>query len=305
MTQSKTLCLTAGLMTDRSPLLVFDAKAMGLSHVGGVVAQECWYGPNDQYAFMDVATSDSIDHDPAPIVEAAYLQLFAKAKAQGFAHALRLWQFIPAINRGEGDQERYRRFCVGRAKALDALGLADDQMCAATAIGCQDETFRLIGLFGHQPGKPIENPRQISAWQYPREYGPVSPAFARATLISLNGQDTTQGSGLMVSGTAAVVGHASTYPNDVLAQTEEAMVNVETVLAEAKALLNTRDARIDEHSYVRAYVRHQRDIGQVVDVLNERWSDANTMVLLGDICRSELLVEIEAWHRFLPATEST
>lgn len=277
-------------------LASFDAASMGLVHLGGVVNQERWHGPSDQFSFLDIKFNDPIDQDPAPVVEQAYLALFSQAREQGFPCALRIWQFIPGINEGLGDQERYRRFCVGRAEALSQLNLADHQMCAATAIGCHDESFRLVGLFGRIPGESIENPRQVSAWQYPRVYGPASPAFARATTVSLNGRDSAGGKGLMVSGTAAVVGHASAHPNDVSLQTKEAIANVEAVLSEAVPIEKGPQRQLGPNSYARAYVRHEKDADAVQGIIQSHWPPVQVMILLGDICRSDLLVEIELWH---------
>lgn len=300
MTQPSILHVKADASAGADTLASFDAASMGLMDLGGVVHHECWCGPSDQFSFVDIKLNDPIDQDPAPVVEKAYLALFSQAKEQGFPSALRIWQFIPGINEGSGDQERYRRFCVGRAEALRQLNLADHQMCAATAIGCHDETFRLVGLFGRIAGESIENPRQVSAWQYPREYGPVSPAFARATTVSLNGRDSASGLGLMVSGTAAVVGHASAHPNDVSSQTQEAITNVETVLSEAVPGEKNPQRELGANSHVRAYVRHETDADAVQEIIRSRWPDVQVMMLLGDICRSDLLVEIELWHPLLP-----
>ncbi len=296
MTQPSLLHVKANACADADTLASFDAASMGLIDLGGVVHQECWCGPSDQFSFVDIRLNDPIDQDPAPVVEEAYLALFSQAKEQGFPSALRIWQFIPGINEGSGDQERYRRFCVGRAEALRQLNLADHQMCAATAIGCHDETFRLVGLFGRIAGESIENPRQVSAWQYPREYGPVSPAFARATIASLNGRDASDGLGLMISGTAAVVGHASAHPNDVLAQTEEAMINVERILEEASATSSGGFLDWGQHTMVRVYLRNPNDWDSVCAAIHHRWPAVQLMGVQGDICRRELLVELEAWH---------
>jgi len=296
MAESPILHIKPNASIDEGALAIFDASSMGLVALDGAVNRELWCGPSDQFSFIDIQLDDPIDQDPAPVVEQAYLALFSQAKKQGFSSALRIWQFIPGINEGSGDHERYRRFCVGRAKALEVLQLPEDQMCAATAIGCYDETFRLVGLFGRIPGESIENPRQVSAWQYPREYGPVSPAFARATTVSLNGRDSKGGLGLMVSGTAAVVGHVSAHPNDVSLQTQETITNVEAVLSEVMSAGNHPQHQLGANSYARAYVRHEKDADAVLEMIQSRWPHVQVMMLLGDICRSDLMVEIELWR---------
>jgi hypothetical protein len=41
----------------------------------------------------------------------------------------------------------------------------------------------VIALCSRAPAIALENPRQTPAWQYPREYGPVSPGFSRGALL--------------------------------------------------------------------------------------------------------------------------
>lgn len=295
MSESISLALRHNTPVNDDDLAYFDAQALGLECLGGDVVCEQWAATAGSFGMVSITQADPPQADPASGVEQAYLELAQKAQSLGFDHWLRIWQFIPAINQGRGDDERYRRFCVGRARALALLGLSDQRMCAATAIGCHDDQFRLFALVGKHPGRSIENPRQISAWQYPRQYGPVSPAFARATALSLNANNDAQ-VGLLISGTASVVGHASQHVDDVVAQTKEAMNNVEAVIAEAERAYNRPMGSVGQDTHVRAYVRQTTDGEAVLDTLRERWPNTPVMGLRGDICRPELLVEIEAWH---------
>lgn len=295
MSESISLALRHNTPVNDDDLAHFDAQAFGLECLGGDVVSEQWAATAGSFGMVSITLDDPPQSDPASGVEQAYLELAKKAQSLGFEHWLRIWQFIPAINQGRGDDERYRRFCVGRARGLALLGLSDQRMCAATAIGCHDDQFRLLALVGKHPGRSIENPRQISAWQYPRQYGPVSPAFARATALSLNANNDAQ-VGLLISGTASVVGHASQHVDDVVAQTKEAMNNVEAVMAEAERMYSRPMGSVGQDTHVRAYVRQATDGEAVLATLRGRWPNTPIMGLRGDICRPELLVEIEAWH---------
>ena len=300
MTHPATLSVQTNQAPDEHSLAVFGADDFGLKHLGGGVATEHWQGPGEHFQMLTVEQRQPIDQDPAEAVRAAYRALYAAAEDTGLTDAVRIWQFMPGINAGLGDQERYRRFCVGRAAALNDLGLTEDGMCAATAIGIPETasgtSFKLMALFARQPGQSIENPRQVSAWRYPRRYGPTSPAFARATTVFLNGVNDSQGLAAMVSGTAAVVGHASAHPGNVLAQTDEAMTNVEAVLKEASQVSGQPFGSVGAATVVRAYVRHAEDWPNVAEVIQQRWPEVSIMGLEGDVCRAELLVELEAWH---------
>jgi enamine deaminase RidA (YjgF/YER057c/UK114 family) len=84
------------------------------------------------------------------------------------------------------------------------------------------------------------------------------------------------------------------HGGNVAAQTREALVNVAAVVAEANRRVRSLPYRIDELAY-RVYLRHATDFTTVRAVLNSMLGAAAPFAcILGDICRSDLLVEIEA-----------
>ena len=120
-----------------------------------------------------------------PAAEHAYRRISTmfdeRPAADGEAmQVLRLWNYLDGINDGDGDDERYRQFCSGRARGLGER--VRNGFSAATAIGRRDgrRMLQVYGLAARVPGVAVENPRQLSAWRYPREYGPTSPTFAPA-----------------------------------------------------------------------------------------------------------------------------
>lgn len=265
----------------------------GLEFLGGDYDHEYWSAPEDQLCAIVMSEPDDTQADAARAAEVLYCKLIRTLGESRFGYPLRLWNYLPAINHGADDRERYRRFCVGRGRALEAAGLNDARMCAATAIGSDQPVMQLVALVGVSPGISIENPRQVSAWNYPRRYGPRQPAFARATGIDLaDGR-----AGLLVSGTASVIGHATAHPGDVLAQTDEAASNLDALLSHAAGVMNrTKLARFNGDSLARVYVRHAGDWPAIEQRLRRRWPSLRLCGLRGDVCRSDLLVEIEAWH---------
>lgn len=135
----------------------------------------------------------------------------------------------------------------------------------------------------------IGNPRQISAYHYPQQYDPRSRTFSRASLVRLS-QDEV----LFISGTASIVGHATMYPDNVVAQTRETMTNIKAVLAEANRLAS--QPRFDLSSlYYKVYVRHPADLAQIRTELAHRAGGALKAVYLqAHVRRQDLLLEIEA-----------
>lgn len=265
----------------------------GLEFLGGDFDRECWCAPESQLRAIVLSEPDDPDTDAAAAAELLYRKLIRTLGESRFGYPLRLWNYFPGINHGKEDRERYRRFCVGRGRALEAAGLNDARMCAATAIGGEQPVMQLVALAGVSPGISIENPRQVSAWNYPRRYGPRQPAFARATGIDLaDGR-----AGLLISGTASVIGHATAHPGDALAQTDEAASNLDALLANAAGVMSRPIlARFNEHSLARVYVRHAEDWPAIEQRLRQRWPALRLCGLRGDVCRSDLQVEIEAWH---------
>ncbi len=196
---------------------------------------------------------------------------------------LRLWNYLDAINDGDGDDERYRLFCSGRARGLGER--ARNGFSAATAIGRRDghRVLQVYGLAARVGGTAVENPRQISAWRYPREYGPTSPTFARAT--------RTGADQLLVSGTAAVVGHVSRHAGDTLAQLDETLLNLDHLYLAAGHAPIRQGAST---SVLKVYLRDPADAEAVERRIRECHPRLGGLLMLaGDICRRELRVEID------------
>lgn len=236
------------------------------------------------WLFVSIELDEREFGGPIATAQLAYEQLHRFVATRETQHVLRVWNYLGAINHGEGDAERYKHFCDGRA-----AGMGDffaEGFPAATAIGHHGDPHRLqvYLLACDQSGTRVENPRQVSAWRYPRQYGRTPPSFARA--MALPAQDV-----LAISGTAAVVGHASAHQDDLDAQLAETLTNLETLLSSAGM-----GAGFDTRSPLKAYVRHGADAPHVRDFLQQRLPGVPMLLLHGDICRSELLVEIDGWR---------
>jgi chorismate lyase/3-hydroxybenzoate synthase len=228
----------------------------------------------------------------AAAAEAAYAALSRFQAASRHPNLLRIWNYLDGINRGEGDDERYKLFCSGRAAGLRAVeGIREERFPAATCIGRRDgdPTLQVYWLAGRAPGLPLENPRQISAYRYPREYGPTPPSFSRAMLVS----DRL----VMISGTASIVGHASRHRGDVRAQLDETFTNLANVLQRAAGSAPGITPKLGPQSLLKIYLRDESLMPDVHDFLRERVpSETQYIVLHADVCRSELLVEIDCLH---------
>src|SRR5690606_12669193 len=168
------------------------------------------WASNGKLAFGVVEVDESAHlgaDDPAGMIGAAaqaYARLAAFVGASDTPYLLKVWNYIDAITQGDGDSERYRQFCIGRVRGLGNVDAT--RLPAATAIGCRNgaRVLQVYWLASAEPGAPVENPRQVSAWRYPRAYGPQPPSFARAML-----PPTGSRMPLLPSGPASLVRHAT------------------------------------------------------------------------------------------------
>ncbi len=227
--------------------------------------------------------------------EVGYRTILDYLRVSPHPYLVRVWNYFPNINRRIGTLDRYQRFCLGRSRAINGTTLW--QTPAATAIGTHSPDFVLFFLAAASPGLRVENPRQVAADQYPLRYGPRQPSFARATAKTW-GESTH----LYISGTASIVGHESKHDH-VINQLEEAMRNLYALVTQATQVLMR--PLPDTLTYLKVYVRHPEHRQQVRDYLDQTLDAATLrMVLTGDICRSDLLVEVEGiYAERCPANE--
>lgn len=236
-----------------------------------------------------------IDEADGGIVEAAtqaYARLTAFVRDSSTPYLLRIWNYLDAITQGDGDAERYRQFCIGRARGLGDFD--PTRLPAATAIGrCDDaRVLQIYWLSAAAPGTPVENPRQVSAYRYPPAYGPQPPSFARAML-----PPTANRMPLLLSGTASVVGHATQHVGALLAQVDETFANFDALLGAARVLQPALPAEFGAGTRLKVYVRDRDDLAPVARALDARFGDrVPRIVLHAAICRRELSVEIDGIH---------
>jgi chorismate lyase/3-hydroxybenzoate synthase len=274
---------------------------VGFATADGAPAVEIWRAPSgvktgrsrnicfashDELMFGSLELLEQEHGGLQQAAEAAYRSLVEFQRRQPQHHLIRIWNHLHAINEGEGDLERYRQFCIGRSRGLG--GMKHEQLPAGTAVGRRDRAglLQVCWLAGRQPGRPVGNPRQIHAYEYPRQYGPTPPSFSRAMLLP-NGE-------LIVSGTASIVGHESLHGGNLEAQIDETLTNLRE-LCRAGDRMVARDPRVDRDDAtvaVKVYLRC-RDTAPVDRILSGLRGTKSLLMLEADICRKELLVEIE------------
>jgi chorismate lyase / 3-hydroxybenzoate synthase len=236
----------------------------------------------DDHHLIGVIECDEREHGGiAGAAEWTYAAIRRFQRHSPYPHLLRIWNYFDAINEGTGDLERYRQFCVGRARGLGDT--AAELYPAASAIGRKVTTHRLqvYWLAARASGACVENPRQVSAYRYPREHGPSPPSFARA-------MEVADGS-LLISGTASIVGHESQHHGDPVAQVAETIRNLKALTTTSA----TARTAAQQTALLKVYLREPAQRAAIEQQLRHAWPNVTLLFLAADICRRELLLEIE------------
>lgn len=224
--------------------------------------------------------------------EIAYREIFAVLEDTPHQHLIRIWNYVPEINREDGGDERYRLFNSARQAAFRRSGQSTvgNTVPAASALGSPaGSPLSIYFLAARQPPTMIENPRQTSAYHYPPKFGRHSPTFSRACVL-----EDSAGTNLFVSGTASIVGHETIHQGDVGAQTREVVANIGALVEEVNRVLGSPRYDLSGLKF-KVYVRDPADLGTIEESLSRALRTATPIVYLqADVCREELLVEIEA-----------
>ena len=146
-------------------------------------------------------------------------------------------------------------------------------------------------------GGPIDNPIQVPAHRYSgkvlaqgSEAVRTTPKFERGRLL----RDT-----VFISGTAAIKGEDSELSTDPVLQTRAAIDVVEHLIEPGNICPGCRRFRFDA---LRVYIKHEEDTDLIARTVRNHWKGVPVHFMVADICRPELLLEIEgtgSTRRFL------
>lgn len=231
-------------------------------------------------------------------VARAYRWMRTELCERRYSHPVRLWNHLPGIHDplGEG-QDRYMVFNAGRFDALSqwfGQESFDTRIATASGVGHDGQDLVLHGLAADRPGRALDNPRQVAPYRYSRKYGPLPPCFARATVV-----EPPHGAPLvLVGGTASIVGEESVHQGDLRRQADETLTNLAVLLCTAAGApadrLEDRASVLAGFRDVRVYYPDPRRLNELRALLENAFPGAGPIEWVrADICRAELLVEIE------------
>lgn len=218
--------------------------------------------------------------------------ILAEAKMKA-SDIYRQWNYIQGITRQIAGRQNYQEFNDARSLFYQK----NDWYCnypAATGIGTSFGGV-MVEFFASCGGNPvncaIDNPMQISAHTYSqkvligssegKDTQKTTPKFERARLI---------GEGVYISGTAAIRGEESLSNEDITAQTASTMQIMDALIAPGNLPVPCRRTQYDT---LRVYVKNEKDIPLAQSYLQQYYPVPQKHFVVSDICRPELLIEIE------------
>jgi len=219
-----------------------------------------------------------------------------------FSQIVRQWNYIPGITGTEAGKQgktiqKYQEFNDVRGVWYTKEGLEKDYP-AATGIGVAGGSvdIELIALdAGNELAvMSLHNPEQSDAHTYSAsklvgEGDVQAPRFERGKIIF-----TGHEGWILVSGTAAIRGQDS-IPGSIADQTNITLENIDRLVSPEnlhRCGMPVTDSSVAAN-YIRAYVKNPEDGEYVLSRLNDKFPGAVNHVLEAEICRPELLVEIE------------
>ncbi len=223
-----------------------------------------------------------------------YKRMIQFVNQEGYPDLLRVWNYLSDINEEQNGLERYRRFCQGRYDAFSEFTPDFERILpAGAAVGTLKPGLLVYFVATRGAGQPIENPRQTNPYRYPPQYSPRSPSFCRAMF-----KDWRTYRQLFLSGTASIVEHETRHAGDVRAQLNETLHNMQALLEHAANVAGTDFRAKSTEAVLKAYVRRASDLPLIRDHLVQALGEKLSVIFLNaDLCRRELLVEVEGIYK--------
>ncbi|MBQ3536514.1 MAG: hypothetical protein IJA57_07145 [Alistipes sp.] len=229
-----------------------------------------------------------------------FLQLGSVLSREGFAidDIVRQWNYIEYITHCSTEGQHYQQFNDSRSRFYERVEWRNGYP-AATGIGtCGGGVVVVVDAVKQsaETSRALDNPLQLSAHSYSQQVliegrdpqRKTTPKFERARWVGDDGEGM-----IYISGTAAIRGEAS-LRTDVVQQGVTTMENIDCLTsAENQARHGVPTPEECEYEMLRVYVKHEAGWQQVEAWLRENYPCSDVAFVVADICREELLIEIE------------
>ena len=210
---------------------------------------------------------------------------------------VRQWNYLEDILGFDGGQQRYQEFNNVRS-VFYGNAFRDSGYPAATGIGmnCGGVIIEFVAVKSDVVKTvPVDNPGQVAAHHYSNDVlvgeGCMlksTPKFERARYFELFGKKQ-----VFISGTAAIVGEKTVGAGDPEEQTKVTIQNI-LRLYSPEVLAKISSQPIDaKYGHARVYVKRRKDFPIIKKTFKTHFGNLPVVYIVADICRENLLVEIE------------
>ncbi len=214
----------------------------------------------------------------------------------------RQWNYIEQITAMHDGRQNYQEFNDARSRFYNSVEWTNGYP-AATGIGtvCGGVMVEVYAVKGENSiSHAIDNPLQISAHSYSQkvltgvtdEQQRTTPKFERARLV---------GDTVYISGTAAIKGEESLTLDDAVEQTAETMQIIKQLVATDNLPIATEKSI---YTLLRVYIKNEKDSSAVIKFMEDNYPETPKHYLAADVCRPELLIEIEGTATVSHATDN-
>lgn len=210
---------------------------------------------------------------------------------------VRQWNYLEDILGFDGEEQRYQEFNNVRSgvygKAFEEVGYP-----AATGIGMNrgGVIIEFVAVKSNEiVSHPVDNPEQIAAHVYSEKVLvgqecvlKTTPKFERARYFEL--QDKKM---IFISGTASITGEKTVGIDDPVKQTEVTIQNINRLYSDEILEGLSKDKLRARYGHARVYVKYRKDFAAIKKTFQARYGKLPVVYIIADICRDNLLVEIE------------
>lgn len=258
-----------------------------------VSENEAQYGSSNQFKYsfnethmFGIASSDNELEQTEKTAYSIYQNLFEITKNTHYPYINRIWNYIPDINtKNNAKIEHYTAFCRGRWNAFK--NNYPFQYPAGTGIGNNTKNTGVCFLSSASNETIfVENPKQTPAYHYHNE---GAPCFSRGCYD--NTLDT-----FCISGTASIINNLTKGTEDIKTQFKTTLKNINTLISKENLLNYNLDKNytLKDIDCIKVYIKQEKDSKLIKDLCSHAFSNkASIAYLQADICRPELLLEIE------------
>ncbi len=210
---------------------------------------------------------------------------------------VRKWNYLENILGFDGEKQRYQEFNDVRS-VVYGTDFEQNGYPAATGIGMNrgGVILEFVAIKSKEiKSHRVDNPEQIAAHHYSEKVLvgeacnlKTTPKFERARFLELFAKKL-----IFISGTASILGEKTVGVGDAVQQTEVTIDNMHRLYSDEILKKISTDKLMSKFGHARVYVKNRKDFTAIKNTFKKHFGDLPVVYIIADICRDDLLVEIE------------